>query len=150
MAAAVGGWSFKYDPIKANADLFVNYGQDTQHNVFIERNHQNQTSGALKYALKVRNVAFTINEQFESKTIQKLAEKALANPCLKNEYNMIKKSMEYDTKSVNISRIVVLGSGGTLLMSIDQICSERGIGIDLRALSKLSRIFSFNSLSMRL
>ena len=110
MAAAVVGWSFKYGP--------WNYVQDTQHTVFIERNHQNQTSRALQYALKVRNGAFIVNEQFESRVIQKLAEKALSNPRLKTEYNRIKKSMENDTNPVNIGRnsIVVPGSGGTKIL----------------------------------
>ena len=118
VAGGLAAWALKYGRINQTTDLFVNYGQDTQHNVFIGRNHQNQTSEALKYALKVRSGAFTVNEKFESTAIKKLAEKALENPRLKNEYNRIKKSMENGTKPVDISRrsIVVPGSGGTKVL----------------------------------
>jgi len=83
--------------------------------VLTVRKHQNQTSEALKSALKVRSGAFSeqgqgykknaprkINEKFESKAVKKLVKKALNNQDVKKEYDRIKKRIEEGVNPINI------------------------------------------------
>jgi len=87
------------------------------------RKHQNQTSEALKSALKVCSGAFSeqdaprkINEKFKSKAVKKLVKKALNNQDVKKESDRIKKRIEEGGNPINIGDKSILLTSNKVLI----------------------------------